>query len=67
MNLKELSVTDRTLVEALAEIAQAESTEHSWSEIEPMLEYCWRNSHRKSALDWEAIAPLIRSACNRTH
>ncbi|GAB3359412.1 hypothetical protein [Lysobacter tyrosinilyticus] len=67
MDLKELSVTDRTLVETLAEIAQAESTEHSWSEIEPMLEYCWQKSDHTSALDWEEIAPLIRSACNRTH
>lgn len=68
MDLREMSMSDRALVEALAEIAQAECMERSWPEIEPMLAYCWQQSHSKpSTLDWEEVARLIRSACDRTH
>lgn len=64
MDFKKLSLTDRALLEALAEIAQTESIERSWSEIEPMLVYCWNKSLRTaSTLNWEEIAPLIRGAC----
>lgn len=68
MDLRELSLKDWALVEALSEIAQTECIEHSWAEIEPMLAYCWNKSHRKaSALNWAEIAALIRIACERTH
>lgn len=68
MDLRVLSLKDRALVEALAEIAQTECIERSWAEIEPMLADCWNKSHRQaSALNWEEIASFIRIACERTH
>jgi hypothetical protein len=67
MDLRKLSLKDRALLEALAEIAQTESIERGWAEIEPMLAHCWNERLRKaSRLTWEEIAPLIRGACERT-
>lgn len=68
MDLRELSLKDRALLEALADIAQSECVERSWTEVEPMLAHCWNKSFRNaSRLNWEEVAPLIRTACERTH
>lgn len=68
MDLRELSLKDRALIEALAEIAQTECMSRSWAEIEPMLASCWKASYGKeSPLHWDEIAPFIQTACARTH
>ena len=66
MNLIDVSVEDQALVLAFAQIAQAECGEHSWAEVEPLLASCWGKTHRKtSALNWDEIAPYIRTACDK--